>query len=173
MQGKLFTQDFLREGIQETDAWQRLDAAALARFRARIAAIFGVFPADSQANEAVTETEIIFPVLEALGWAYLPQQTASGKGRQDVPDVLLFADAAAKQVALAERRDAQRYRRGVAIVECKRWQRPLDRGDRTDPLDANAPSNQMLRYLSRAEVASERAIQWGLLTNGRYWRVVF
>ncbi|MFO7640501.1 MAG: restriction endonuclease, partial [Candidatus Competibacteraceae bacterium] len=168
MQGKLFTQDFLREGIRETDAWQRLDPADLARFRARIAAIFGAFPADSQANEAVTETEIIFPVLEALGWASLPQQTASGKGRQDVADVLLFADATAKQAALAER-----YRRGAAIVECKRWQRPLDRGDRTDPLDANAPSNQMLRYLSRAEVASERAIQWGLLTNGRYWRLYF
>lgn len=173
MQGKLFTQDFLREGIQETDAWQRLDPADLAQFRARIEAIFGAFPADSQANEAVTETEIIFPVLEALGWASLPQQTASGKGRQDVPDVLLFVDAAAKQAALAERRDEQRYRRGVAIVECKRWQRPLDRGDRTDPLDANAPSNQMLRYLSRVEVASERTIQWGLLTNGRYWRLYF
>ncbi len=173
MQGKLFTQDFLREGIQETDAWNRLDSAELARFRARIETIFGVFPADSQANEAVTETEIIFPVLEALGWAYLPQQTASGKGRQDVPDVLLFVDVATKQAALAERRDEQRYRRGVAIVECKRWQRPLDRGDRTDPLDANAPSNQMLRYLSRAEVASERAIQWGLLTNGRHWRLYF
>ena len=173
MQGKLFTQDFLREGITETDAWKRLDAGELARFRARINMIFGAFPADSQANEAVTETEIIFEVLKALGWAYLPQQTASGKGRQDVPDVLLFADAAAKQAALAERRDEQRYRRGVAIVECKRWQRPLDRGDRTDPLDANAPSNQMLRYLSRVEVASERAIQWGLLTNGRHWRLYF
>ena len=173
MQGKLFTQDFLCEGIQETDAWQRLDAGEQARFRARIEAIFGAFPADSQANEAVTETEIIFPVLEALGWASLPQQTASGKGRQDVPDVLLFADAATKQTALAERKDEQRYRHGVAIVECKRWQRPLDRGDRTDPRDANAPSNQMLRYLSRAEVASERAIQWGLLTNGRYWRLYF
>ncbi|TVR66932.1 MAG: restriction endonuclease, partial [Candidatus Competibacteraceae bacterium] len=173
MQGKLFTQDFVREGIQETDAWQRLDADELARFRARIEAIFGAFPADSQANEAVTETEIIFPVLEALGWASLPQQTASGKGRQDVPDVLLFADVAAKRAALAEHGDAQRYRRGAAIVECKRWQRPLDRGDRTDPLDANAPSNQMLRYLSRAEVASERAIQWGLLTNGRYWRLYY
>ncbi|MFZ1324555.1 MAG: restriction endonuclease [Candidatus Contendobacter sp.] len=173
VQGKLFTQDFLREGIRETDAWQRLDPDELSRFRARIAAIFGTFPVDSQANEAVTETEIIFPALEALGWASLPQQTASGKGRQDVPDVLLFADTAAKQAALAERRDESRYRCGVAIVECKRWQRPLDRGDRTDPLDANAPSNQMLRYLSRAEVASERAIQWGLLTNGRYWRLYF
>ncbi len=173
MQGKLFTQDFLREGIKETDAWKCLDSNELTRFRARTGAIFDTFPADSQANEAVTETEIVFQVLEALGWASLPQQTASGKGRQDVPDVLLFADAAVKQAALAERKDEQRYRHGVAIVECKRWRRPLDRGDRTDPLDANAPSNQMLRYLSRVELASERAIQWGLLTNGRYWRLYF
>jgi hypothetical protein len=173
MQGKLFTQDFLREGIKETDAWKCLDSNELTRFRECIGTIFDAFPADSQANEAVTETEIIFKVLEALGWASLPQQTASGKGRQDVPDVLLFTDTATKQAALAERKDEQRYRHGAAIVECKRWRRPLDRGDRTDPLDANAPSNQMLRYLSRVEVASERAIQWGLLTNGRYWRLYF
>lgn len=35
MQGKLLTQDFLREGITETDAWKRLGADELTRFRAR------------------------------------------------------------------------------------------------------------------------------------------
>ncbi|MEZ5599731.1 MAG: hypothetical protein R3F36_01285 [Candidatus Competibacteraceae bacterium] len=150
MQGKLFTQDFLREGIKETDAWKCLDSNELTRFRAWIGAIFDTFPADSQANEAVTETEIVFKVLEALGWASLPQQTASGKGRQDVPDVLLFADTATKQAALAERKDEQRYRHGAAIVECKRWRRPLDRGDRTDPLDAIG--NQILADFIREQV---------------------
>ena len=29
MQGKLFTQDFLREGIKETDAWKCLDSNEL------------------------------------------------------------------------------------------------------------------------------------------------
>lgn len=29
----------------------------------------------------------------------------------------------------------------------------------------------MLRYLSRSEVASDRAIQWGVLTNGAVWRL--
>ena len=33
------------------------------------------------------------------------------------------------------------------------------------------PSSQMLRYLSRAEVASDRAVQWGVLTNGSIWRL--
>ena len=56
MQGKLFTQDFLREGIKETDAWKCLDSNELTRFRARIGTIFDTFPADSQANEAVTES---------------------------------------------------------------------------------------------------------------------
>jgi len=73
-------------------AWTRRSA----RFRARIQAIFGAFPADSQANEAVTETEIIFPVLEALAGP-LCRSKRLRQGRQDVPDVLLFADAAAKQ----------------------------------------------------------------------------
>lgn len=95
-----------------------------------------LFPPIAKPTKQSPETEIIFKVLEALGWASLPQQTASGKGRQDVPDVLLFADTATKQAALAERKDEQRYHHGAAIVECKRWRRPLDRGDRTDPLDA-------------------------------------
>src|SRR3546814_14530337 len=29
----------------------------------------------------------------------------------------------------------------------------------------------MLRYLSRADVHSDRRIQWGILTNGRLWRL--
>ncbi len=174
MQGKLFSQDFLWEGIKETPAWKQIDAAAWQRLRQRLNGIFAPFAAAGQVNEAVTEAEIIYPVLQALGWEhYLPQQTASGKGRQDVPDILLFADAAGKQTALAERKDDSRYRHGIAIVESKRWQRPLDRGDQSDLLDAATPSNQMLRYLSRVEVASERAIQWGILTNGQRWRLYF
>lgn len=174
MQGKLFSQDFLWEGIKETNAWRRVDEAGFEHFQNRISAIFAPFTAASQVNEAVTEADIICKVLQALGWEHgLPQQTASGKGRQDVPDMLLFADADSKQVALAERKDERRYRHGIAIVESKRWQRPLDRGDQTDLLDVTAPSNQILRYLSRVEVASDRAIQWGILTNGRHWRLYF
>lgn len=51
-------------------------------------------------DEAVTEADLIHPVLETLGWEEtLPQQTTSGRGRVDVPDVLLFPDAAAKSAA--------------------------------------------------------------------------
>ncbi len=37
--------------------------------------------------------------------------------------------------------------------------------------DPDAPSSQMLRYLSRVDVASDRALKWGVLTNGAVWRL--
>lgn len=49
--------------------------------------------------------------------------------------------------------------------------RPLDRGDATNRLDPGTPSNQILRYLSSVEVASDRAVRWGILTNGAVWRL--
>lgn len=88
-----------------------------------------------------------------------------------MPDALLFASAAGKAAALAERTDERRYLHGIAIVESKRWLRPLDRGDTSDADYHGTPSAQILRYLSRAEVASDRGIQWGVLTNGRHWRL--
>lgn len=35
------------------------------------------------------------------------------------------------------------------------------------------PSTQILRYLSRAEALSDRRIQFGMLTNGRIWRLYY
>jgi hypothetical protein len=88
-----------------------------------------------------------------------------------VPDCLLFADPHKKALAIAETKDDRRYRHGLAILEAKRWLRPLDRGDGQDAFDPDAPSSQMLRYLSRIDVASDRAIKWGMLTNGAIWRL--
>ena len=161
MQGQLFTQDFLNHGIRETPPWQALDEAALGAFRSELARVFAPLRADSTLNEAQTEQTVIEPVLAALGWGgdTLPQVNLSGKRREDVPDMLLFADQAATLAARAESRDDRRYRHGLAILEAKRWLRPLDRGDDRDAADPGAPSSQMLRYLSRADVVSDRTIK--------------
>lgn len=173
MQGQLFTQDFLRFGVRETPPWQALEDAAVQAFEQRLRAIFGDLAHDSTLNEAQTEQLVIERVLAELGWGadYLPQVNLSGKRREDVPDILLFADAQAKALALQEKHDDRRYQHGLALLEAKRWLRPLDRGDPSEPLDPTAPSSQMLRYLSRADVASDRAVKWGLLTNGGTWRL--
>jgi hypothetical protein len=173
MQGQLFTQDFLRHGIRETPPYQALEPAAFEAFETRLRAIFHGLDAASTLNEAQTEQLVIERVLVELGWGqdYLPQVNLSGKRREDVPDILLFADSAAHAAALAEHKDDRRYRHGLAILEAKRWLRPLDRGDSSEPTDPGAPSSQMLRYLSRADVMSDRGVKWGLLTNGGVWRL--
>lgn len=173
MQGQLFTQDFLLHGVRQTPPYQALEPAAFETFVGRLRALFDGLSADSVLNEAQTEQLVIERVLVELGWGndYLPQVNLSGKRREDVPDILLFADAASRAKAIAEPRDDRRYRHGLAVLEAKRWLRPLDRGDAAEPADPGAPSSQMLRYLSRAELASDRAVKWGLLTNGGTWRL--
>ncbi|OYY96484.1 MAG: hypothetical protein B7X59_07865 [Polaromonas sp. 39-63-203] len=173
MQGQLFTQDFLIRGISETPPHQDLTDAAFAAFRDALAGIFQGFNAASTNNEAQTEQLVIHKVLAALGWGddFLPQVNADPKGREAVPDCLLFATHEQKAAALLESKDDRRYRHGVAILESKRWLRPLDRGDGQDAFDPDAPSSQMLRYLSRVDVASDRAVKWGMLTNGAVWRL--
>ncbi len=174
LQGALFTRDYLKLGIQETEAWQELDDSELASFQKIVVDVFDEFPVDSTPNEATTEKDLIFKVLEALGWDdFLPQQTASPKRRLDVPDVLFFATAEDKRKANKEKVPANRYRHGIAIAEDKPWQVPLDRAGKGRVAHEGVPSNQILRYLSVAEVQSERRIQWGILTNGRHWRLYY
>lgn len=173
MQGQLFTQDFLTRGVLDTPAHQALTDSALAALTDALQRIFKDLDSASTINEAMTEQVVIHKVLAELGWAddFLPQVNADPKGREAVPDCLLFASPEAKAAALLEAKDDRRYRHGLAILEAKRWLRPLDRGDGQDAFDPDAPSSQMLRYLSRVDVASSRAIKWGVLTNGAVWRL--
>ncbi|MDR0673546.1 MAG: hypothetical protein LBF93_07785 [Zoogloeaceae bacterium] len=173
MQGQLFTQDFLLRGIRETPPFVALTAADFAVFHADLRAVFQGVSSQSTFNEAQTEQIIIEKVLVLLGWKenYLPQVNLSGKRREDVPDMLLFPDARSRALAQEERRDDRRYLHGIALLEAKRWLRPLDRGDEREALDPGAPSSQMLRYLSRADGASNCKVKWGVLTNGALWRL--
>ena len=173
MQGQLFTQDFLTRALLDTPAYQAFSDTAFAAFRADLQGVFKGLDGSSTINEAQTEKDVIYKALALLGWAddYMPQVNTDRKGREAVPDALLFANAAAHAAALAEAKDDRRYRHGLAILEAKRWLRPLDRGDGQDMFDPDAPSSQMLRYLSRVDVASDRAIKWGMLTNGAVWRL--
>jgi hypothetical protein len=167
LQGALYTRDFLERGICEEAAWKALGSAEVAAIREQLSALFRKFTSSHKPNEGVTEQDLIFPVLAALGWSdVLVQQQVSKRRRDDIPDALLFADADRKAAASKEKEPANRYRHGLALVEAKRWLRPLDRADAQ-----GTPSSQMLRYLRRAEDASDGKLEWGILTNGRQWRL--
>lgn len=165
--GALFTTDYLVEAIKVTDAYRAVDVTGL---RARLDQIAAGIPQNQRTNESQTEEDFIWPVLAALGWSdSLRQQNLTVTGRDDVPDGLLFADAAAKASANAQGDQWRRYEHGLAVVESKRWARPLDRASGRD--ETTAPSTQMLRYLRRIDDLTNGALRWGILTNGTRWRL--
>jgi hypothetical protein len=120
-------------------------------------------------NEAQTEDELVKPILELLGWRYIPQVKNRSRGRINRPDYALFADQTARDAAYPHQgEDAAFYNHALAIAEAKYWGRPLSQKDasgrdtwKTD----NNPSHQMVSYLVGTRCA------WGILTNGRVWRL--
>lgn len=125
--GGLFTEDYLRFGITETAQWASFDDDALSELSDALADIFDAFPHGRNPNEQTTEDDLIWKVLGALGWSsYLRQVNLAVRGRDNVPDGLLFADYEAKRSANARASDVDRYQDGLAIVESKRWNRALD-----------------------------------------------
>ena len=168
--GSLFAHDYLQESVTRLDDWRDIDAAA---FEAAVGGVFARFPMAGSPNESQTEDDLIWTVLAHLGWtASLRQQNLSAAGRQDVPDGLLFQDDPAKDRANGCTEEWRRYAFGLAVVESKRWRRPLDRrSDRRG--EDTAPSTQMLRYLRRVDDLTTGALRWGILTNGARWRLYY
>ncbi len=172
-QGSLFANDFLCDSVAETADWEAIDDAVLDKLQAALRTVFDGFPFAAAPNESQTEDDLIWPVLRTIGWtASLRQQNLSAIRRDDVPDGLLFADDAAKGRANRFAQEWRRYEHGLAVVESKRWRRPLDRrsgraGEET------APSTQMLRYLRRVDDLTTGRLRWAILTNGARWRLYY
>lgn len=167
-QGGLFTRDWLTDGIKETTAWAALDDVTVAAARADLESLFGDLLKRRNPNEAETEAKLVWPVLARIGWAQISvQQNMTVRGRKDVPDALLFASAEG-DAASQGLEPWQRFRFGAALVEAKRWNRPLDR---EGAADQGVPSTQVMHYLRRADDITAGALRWGILTNGRHWRL--
>ena len=172
-QGSLFASDFLCDANTRSPDWQELDDASLEDIEAALRVICNRFPAAVAPNESQTEDDLIWPVLARLGWtASLRQQNLSAYGRVDVPDGLLFADEAMKGQANGFAEEWRRYELGLAVVESKRWKRPLDRRSGRHG-EETAPSTQMLRYLRRIDDVTTGNLRWGILTNGARWRLYY
>jgi hypothetical protein len=143
-QGSLFSTDFLRESIERVPDWQLHTDTEIDALAADLRAIFSQFPTAQKPppNEAQTEDDLIWPILARLGWtASLRQQNLAARGREDVPDGLLFNDAATKAEANTFPEEWRRYGFGLAVVESKRWQRPLIRPPVRPTRRRNRPVN--------------------------------
>jgi hypothetical protein len=150
-----------------------IDSKALLAIKQELASHFAAFPTSQTPNETQTEDDLIWKVLKTLGWSeYLRQQNLAPKGREDVPDGLLFLDKASKTQANKTPKEWRRYEFGAAVVESKRWQRPLDRQSGRKG-EETAPFTQILRYLRRIDDLTNGELRWGILTNGAQWRLYY
>src|SRR5680860_251470 len=117
-QGSLFTSDFLTQSIVSNADWKSLSDDEIDTLAADLTAIFSAFPVSQSPNETRTEDDLIWPVLRRLGWEHvIRQQNLTVKGRDDVPDGLLFAGADARAQADRFPEEWKRYQFGLAIVE--------------------------------------------------------
>ncbi len=172
MSGQLLPDYFLTHGIKDMDEWKASVAqpAAFDEFRDGVLYHYNIFIEFHDPNEAVTEQDLIRPVLGCLGWTdYLPQQSATR--HEDIPDLLLFSNANAKACAARRRRPEERYMEALAVEESKRFGLSLDGRDADARGRSRTPHGQILRYLSTAEIASEGRLRWGILTDGGVWRL--
>ena len=122
------------------------------------------------ANEAQTEQIFIRPVLDALGhkdsYAVQPDvPSAEGARRPDYAFFALVEDL--EEAEAAAKGKTEYFAKALAVGDAKAWDRSLDhkrKGGR-DAFDNTAPSYQIDYYLR----ATDR--KWGILTNGRRWRL--
>jgi hypothetical protein len=166
--GNLFTHDFLHDGIRQTGAWTALTDERFDLIKAELQQLFAAFPTTGTPNEADTEDRLVYPVTEHLGWVRTVK-TAIEKANRQIPDAFLFLNPEDRKRADSEKNPVDRVKHANLLLEAKKWNVPFDRRvDRDIP-----PMSQLMAYLSRAEVQSNRRVRWGILTDGRKWRLSF
>lgn len=128
-------------------------------------------------NEAATEEEFIRPVLKALGHVYEVQAHLDAAGGKAVPDYVFYGGEASLAAMKGQVLVEGGIVGGIAIGDAKYWDRPLDvslRGASSgssmsaasgDAFSNRNPGWQIAFYLQHS------GLPWGILTNGRLWRL--
>lgn len=113
-------------------------------------------------DEAGLEHAFIQPVFEALGWKIKYQAFLDGRE----PDYALFLTDDDLDFAIqAGRHSPEFWRHAASVGDAKAWHISLDRPTRISGR-REYPPEQIEWYLDRSRV------DYGFLTNGRYWRLV-
>ncbi|MBM4431708.1 MAG: class I SAM-dependent DNA methyltransferase, partial [Chloroflexi bacterium] len=119
-------------------------------------------------GEPALEDQWIRPILDLLGHTYHVQPSLPSPEGSRTPDYALFADEAAHRAALPHLGTAEFFGAALAVADAKRWDRSLDKRltDGAGDAFSNANPSYQIDYYLRI---SKR--DWGLLTNGRLWRL--
>jgi hypothetical protein len=163
---QLFSDHYLNTILPQQPGWELLRADAQTALEA-IRAIYAAYTPSS--NEAQTEHDLIRPILKLLGHEFEVQPALKTPDGTKRPDYVCYRDAATlnanKNRVL---NDTLPRQGGYAVGDAKYWDRPLDltlRAGGGDPFSNKNPSFQIAFYIQHS------GVDWGLLTNGRLWRL--
>jgi type I restriction-modification system DNA methylase subunit len=113
-------------------------------------------------NEAQLEEQWIKPIFDILGFHYGVQISIRYRdnGRR-VPDYLLVATQEEANAFTKQSYTPDQLDHALAIADAKQWGINLDQSAKGE----RNPSQQIDEYLRYSELS------WGILTDGRYWRL--
>lgn len=120
-------------------------------------------------NEPQLENHWFRPILAQLGHAFEGQASVPGlNAGVKRPDYVFFPDDITRQAAVRAQNTAEYTADALAVGEVKRWDVPLGKKEKGGgaSFEAQNPSWQ-IDYYVRAT-----GLDWGLLSNGRLWRLV-
>jgi type I restriction-modification system DNA methylase subunit len=113
-------------------------------------------------NEKQLEDHLFKPLFTVLGFvSEVNEKTTS----REFPDFAFFADEKTFAEAHKNKGKIDFYNNAIAIGEVKQWKIDLDKIRKAGSGYTEQPSGQIWHYLSVT------APNWGILTNGRYWRL--
>ncbi len=131
---------------------------------------------DRDFSEEDVKQHIIERLFDKLGWGFTREQKSGGiseKGitsQKRVDYALFIKDSPSHQRAKRVDDHAVRMKNCTTILEAKKLQAKLGHRERDKEESHGTPEWQVLRYLDRA-ARTNKKIGWGILTNGRFWRL--
>lgn len=125
-------------------------------------------------DTAQMDRAFVQPLMRVLGWAGVPVPGAESSASGSRPYALCRDEVAGAELYMHYEADAPLAPWAWALAQTVSWGRPLDQPAAPQPDaagDASAagvavPSHRMAGALTRT------GVRWGLLTNGRAWRLV-
>jgi hypothetical protein len=172
----LFSTAFLRERLPETTAWTDVDEPELHATRETIRELWETEAVQTTDGSRV-EDRFVQPVLDTLGVRYSrADRVESGEssspgaeiGCSHRPPDYTFPVSEAGDRGSGEggQLESGDNREPIAVADVTRWGRSLDtHGSGQYERDYEHPGHRMCRHLEAPPA------RWGLLTNGRTWRL--
>jgi len=164
----LFSQHFLKELLPQDESWQVDEDRLKLAMQGATNLYAGREEEWAGRNEPQLEDKLVRPMLQALGHKFEVQPSLPTPETVRRPDYAFFGT---EEERLKAKRDhdgqAEYFNKAIAIGDAKRWDRSLDKKERSgrDSFDMLSPSWQIDYYLRMS------GVKWGILTNGRLWRL--